>query len=550
MAISSTRKKPPPPLDKQWAWMIVLGVFIYAFFMVGLAKSYGLLLLAFQQKFEVSTAVALLPMSVSAFVYAFGAPTALIIGERITPQRVIIFGAVVGLIGLALSSLLVSMPYVIVMYGVSVGIGNSSFYGNGLVMLGKYFRKFRTLATGMGLAGASIGQFLMPLIIDHLLESYGLGGTLLIISALYFHAAISGFLFRPIESYGPEEVVKAEVKQPQANGEGQLAKTNKEFNSADKDDGIARPLLNNGPNGTLHSTDQNNIEEISNKNDADADKRYDENRSDQWDDSVDDQFYIQRRAMLTSTGSVYLVSPSVQDVSNIDEKAHKVDIAKSKSLTGWRRVIDFTVLKSYITLFFTLASFLCFFGYFNFILLLPPICQKKGFRGFENAALISACGVGDLIARISTGIFADLNLVARYKIKSFACLLCGVNIFVILFADTFYWLAFHSFMYGLVGGSYVCLMSVVLVDFVGVALMAKNLAVVLLIQGIGASLGQIFLGWVTDTTGSFTAVILICSASLVLGALLLLMYPLVRRCEDSRLDRLRKKHEQDYMTPA
>lgn len=47
-------------------------MFIYAFFMVGLAKSYGLLLMAFQKKFEVSTAMALLPMSVSAIVYAFG----------------------------------------------------------------------------------------------------------------------------------------------------------------------------------------------------------------------------------------------------------------------------------------------------------------------------------------------------------------------------------------------------------------------------------------------------------------------------------------------
>lgn len=255
---------------------------------------------------------------------------------------------------------------------------------------------------------------------------------------------------------------------------------------------MVSPLLNNGLNGAVHSTDQNNI---SNKDDADAENRFDEkSRSDQWDDSVDDQFYIQRRAMLTSTGSIYLVSPSVLDISDIDKKAHKVDPTKSKSLTGWRRIIDFSVLKSYITLFFTLASFLCFFGYFNFILLLPSICRRKGFIGFENAALISAGGVGDLIARIGTGIFADLNLVARYKIKSLACLLCGVNIFVILFADTFYWLAFHSVMYGFVGGSYVCLMSVVLVDFVGVALMAKNLAVVFLIQGIGASVGQIFLG--------------------------------------------------------
>lgn len=85
------------------------------------------------------------------------------------------------------------------------GLGNSCFYGNGLVMIGKYFRKYKTLATGLSLAGASIGQFAMPPLIEYLMETYGLGGTLLIIAALYSHSAISGALFRPIEQYEQTE---------------------------------------------------------------------------------------------------------------------------------------------------------------------------------------------------------------------------------------------------------------------------------------------------------------------------------------------------------
>lgn len=73
-------------------------------------------------------------------------------------------------------------------------------------MIGKYFRTRRSIATGLGLAGASIGQFVMPPIIEYLLETYGLSGTLLIIAALFSHCAISGALFRPIEQYGPAEV--------------------------------------------------------------------------------------------------------------------------------------------------------------------------------------------------------------------------------------------------------------------------------------------------------------------------------------------------------
>ena len=48
--------------------------------------------------------------------------------------------------------------------------------------------------------------------------------------------------------------------------------------------------------------------------------------------------------------------------------------------------------------------------------------------------------------------------------------------------------------YGFFGGAYVGLLSVVLVDMVGLALMSKNLAVILLIQGVGAAFGQPILG--------------------------------------------------------
>ncbi|CAL1543607.1 unnamed protein product [Lymnaea stagnalis] len=529
------RKKPPPPLDRHWAWMIVLGVFIFTFFMVGLGKSFGLFLMKFQNKFGASMALATMPMSVAAFIGALGSPAALIIGERFTPQRVVIVGATVGLVGIALSSLLLDMSYVIVFFGISYGVGNSSFYGNGLLMIGKYFRKYRSLATGIGLAGASIGQFVMPPVIEYLLETYGLGGTLLIISAMYFHACISGALFRPIEQYGPEEVVVPNIPEEAQNF---VAKSNEK-----EENGV--PVTLNG-----NATDRKSyvsFQDFATKDtkdlihdDPDVDKR----GSRRWSNDQDEEIFIQRRAFLASTGSIFLASPSVLDISQVDKSAHGLSsTTTAKPATGWRRVFDFSVLRSYVTLHFTLVSFLCFFGFFNFILFLPAILAQKGIEGYDKAMLLSICGVGDLIARIGTGIFADLNLIARYKIKAMACLLSGFNIFIFLFADSFPWLGFHSFLYGFLGGSYVCLMSVVIVDLVGLALMSKNLAVILLIQGVGASIGQIFLGWIRDLSGSFNIVIILCSLSMAAGGLLLLAYPFVRRREDARLMRVQAKHD-------
>lgn len=49
------------------------------------------------------------------------APCAIIIAERFTIQRVVIIGAFIGLIGIALSSLMVNMLYFTIVFGVSYG---------------------------------------------------------------------------------------------------------------------------------------------------------------------------------------------------------------------------------------------------------------------------------------------------------------------------------------------------------------------------------------------------------------------------------------------
>lgn len=54
------------------------------------------------------------------------------------------------------------------------GFGNACLFGNGFVMVGQYFSKRRSLANGLGLSGASIGQFVLPPLLQFLLDRYSL----------------------------------------------------------------------------------------------------------------------------------------------------------------------------------------------------------------------------------------------------------------------------------------------------------------------------------------------------------------------------------------
>lgn len=56
--------------------------------------------------------------------------------------------------------------------------------------------------------------------------------------------------------------------------------------------------------------------------------------------------------------------------------------------------------------------------------------------------------------------------------------------------QVYWWMAIHATLYGFFGGCYVAINSIVLIDMVGLKLMPKALGVVLLIQGLGAAIGQ------------------------------------------------------------
>jgi MFS family permease len=72
-----------------------------------------------------------------------------------------------------------------------LGFGNACLFGNGLVMLGQYFSKRRSLANGLSLSGASLGQFAIPPLLQYLLDTFSLkvsGISKFICLFYYFYA--------------------------------------------------------------------------------------------------------------------------------------------------------------------------------------------------------------------------------------------------------------------------------------------------------------------------------------------------------------------------
>ncbi|XP_052057914.1 monocarboxylate transporter 12-B-like isoform X1 [Mytilus californianus] len=495
------------PYDRGWAWMIVVGYFASSFIMVGVAKSYGILMKPLMEEFDVDITIASLGMAVGAGIYTLAAPVFVALGQHFTERSVVMFGAVFACVFISLCYFKIGIWYLIWMYGIGAGIGNSCLFGNGLVMIGSYFKRIRTVANGVALSGASVGTFVIPPLMEFLLQTYGLPGTYLILGGLYLSVAVCGALYRPLKFYTTER----------------KAGENDEKHKLLKED------LNDSTRKRTNVVQEKENQVVSNTCEPYTDLEI------QIDTEVNREKSV---SFVTSTGSLVMGSmESLAQVVQADESkklSNNITIKICGKSIVIPKIFHFSVLKMPEVVFYTIFSFLVFFGYFNFIIFMPLDAASRGFESFQKAWLVSCAGIGDLIGRIVVGIVGDLRIIERYKIIGATCIFCGINILIFNFATVFWWCAIHTTLYGFFGGAYVALTSIVLIDMVGLEIMPKAIGVILLIQGLGAAIGQPVEGAIKGRSGSFSLLNYINSSLMIIGGFFMFLYPLIRDAKKSK----------------
>ncbi|XP_064615498.1 monocarboxylate transporter 12-like [Liolophura sinensis] len=494
------RARDGPPIDGGWGWIVVIASGLSGFCMVGIAKSFGIIADELKVYFGVPQYMVAMVFAVSAILYTFAAPISMILGERFTQRKTVMFAGVIGCLGMALSSLCVDIIYVICTFGICFGIGNGFLYGNTLVMVGKYFKKRRSLASGLTLAGSSVGQFALPPLIQYFINTYTVKGALLLLGGIYFHVTFFGALLRPLSSYRPQKNAKDVELANGEVGENRTLDLTVTIEPSACAKGVNREDLCCG--------EVKSVEKENSADNSDCEK-------------------------LQSTS---LLELPINDADTPN------GLSKPCCTSGCTipKFLDFSVLKNRKCLLYSFVMFFMFFGYFNFIIFLPSIAFTRGIVEYQKAALVSVGGVSDLVARILCGFVSDLNIVQRYKIMSVCSVLVGVNILLFAWSQTFWQMAVQSGAYGFFGGGYIMLVPLVLIDFVGLDLLPRALAPVLFLQGSGAAVGQVFLGWIRDITGDFTAVLMVCGICNLIGGLSILLYPLVKKWEEERISEKNK----------
>ncbi|XP_050416442.2 monocarboxylate transporter 13-like [Patella vulgata] len=481
---------------------------------MGYIRTFGILFVEYRERFETSAVTTALTMGFSCGVQSI---TALlvhnIILEFITVRSVVAVGGFIYGINVILKVFASDITYVILTECILAGAAHGMVFSPTFVILGQYFNKYRSFATAFATCGSSLGGMLFAPMLNYLLDTEGYSGALLIYGGLMFNIIPFACLFRPLK---PKEMqTDEECSETAVTIDATLAVADVgSFYGlnliAGRSTLVAPKILSNSENNIV------------------VDKRF------PLDKNLDES--ISKSASVSHINKVILLDSvlqlSVQNRRIVDQEKDKSEIV-TKSIPGLFlkliRVFDFRLFQDYR---FLIISAFTFFGPIAVGtggLLLPPLNKEMGLHSTQSSNLLMVLAAVDLCSRFIIGIIADKNWIRKQNIVIISLIILGVSFQFVGFCTDFPRLVVFTVVMGLFSGAYFALLTVILIDIVGLAKLSPVLGFVQLYGGISSVAMFPLLGLLRDVTGSYVAAYQFLGATAFVTALILLMEPLVRR---------------------
>ncbi|XP_067670335.1 monocarboxylate transporter 12-like [Haliotis asinina] len=225
------------PIDRGWAWAILGGCFLNAMLMAGYNRSMALFFVEYLDMFGASSTTTTLIMGVKAMTKSMmSLVTMHVLLEFLGTRKTVMLGGFLTASAILSATFAPNIEVIICVHSVLAGIGHSMIHAPAIVLVGKYFKKRRGLATTTASTAISCASGLFPIFSQYLLDAYGLRGTLLIFAGLTMNMWVGASLFRPLEFYRKKSKMAemSDIKRPQT-------KDQMELDDSRPDDGSVQP---------------------------------------------------------------------------------------------------------------------------------------------------------------------------------------------------------------------------------------------------------------------------------------------------------------------
>ncbi|KAL5004575.1 hypothetical protein ScPMuIL_018031 [Solemya velum] len=479
------------PVDRGWAWMIMLALWIESFVVIGIIKSFGIFFVEFLDTYGASTSMTSMVSSVSHGAFSLSAFLCMSIGLKFfSVRRGVIAGALIMCVGFIITSFSTSIALIIFSYGIVFSLGTGLTHGPAMMMIGKYFKKKRGCANGIAMSGSSLGSLVFPIIIRYIIDEYGLQGSFILLAGVLLQVCIAGSFIRPTEFY---------------------TKSSKVCDTTFHQNETA--IMQNGttkPNEML-----SNLAQMNKKEDTEG------------------------GISLTKKCQCVSHLPQALDNSVCIEHEQPTKICMCCFVTGrcsacqkdnnkLPKIIDCSILRNNMFIYFLTLVILMSIPASTASVFIAGHARDLGIGQHQISFLLSCIGIADFVGRITLGILSDIKFMRRSRLLAFNFFVFGI-VFNIPQAFSSHESVFViAAVHGLFSTSSMSMLAVLLMEMCGLEAISNGMGIMFLVHGFEVMALLPLFGAIRDITGSYMTVFHICGSFAFVCSVCLLFEPTFR----------------------
>ncbi|XP_052086164.1 monocarboxylate transporter 12-like [Mytilus californianus] len=480
------------------------------------------------------------------------------VGIRVVGCRLLmIIGGLVLCGSYMLNALVPGIAALFIAHGVLYGIGVASTSVLIFIEINNYFERRLGFAFMVASVGGCAGSFVFPIIIQKLIDTYGLQGALLVISSILLNNVVIGALYRPFIS---RVRTKTDVPKNTKNNNTCYSSRNGELTQDDNTKRFSRKVAENPiAEYSLSVDDVANYYEPEVASDGFNDyksyvkliatrKRKPRSYSESCETTCVgvDSTKLQKTVFpkidifgglgtASSFCSVYSLNVLRQQEIKPDIKPDsKSDSASESGSCSCYDIIDFRILKNRHLLLLLFMCLVSVAGCGLIVIYIPPFAKDHDIPNDKIAILVTLMGVFDLVSRFALAWISDSKRIRRDYILGCCLGITGLAVMFNPLYTNFESFVVFSIIYGSFGNVYFSYAPLLLRDCVGSDRYPTAFSLMIQVHGIAFVGFTPLLGLARDLTGSYTLTFYIMGAGILLGSVAVFCEPIFQWLENKR----------------
>ncbi|CAG9577565.1 unnamed protein product [Danaus chrysippus] len=546
------------PPDGRWGWCVLVGATLVNILIPGTIKSFGVLLVEFNDVFNSSPAASSGIVALCYFLYSSLGPISSILSVKWSYRTVTLIGGCFAAFGMIFSSWAFSITYLYFSFGAMVGTGAGLAFPPTVYIVTSYFVRLRGLANGICMSGSAFGSIILPPILRILLETYGYKGAVLILGGIMLNVWAAALLFQPVEEHmvkkykeieedGPQDEILFEEEEP--IDEYDMTVINEKINGNEKE-----PVRNVSQS---HVNSTQNLRQNVSKRKLSYTRPITKNTMSSTSIAMDAQdmkkigsqeTFARRlsacKRNVSTTSFAYISTPFHGSTLSAFEKPNEfasqfslksltesvADVAyccfcckKSKKPS---KFFDVTLLTDPTYLVILISSSTVAISCTNFIILLPSHAQNIGFDKAKGAYLLSTVSALDLVGRIGGSTLCDLNIMPKAFYFVGGLVFSGLTLATIPFLESYIAISVFCALFGLASGVNNGVTTLVMAEILGVDRLMSTYGISLFVNGLLQLVGPPICGIWYQHDKNFVHMFVTFGMIFIAGASLWLFMPL------------------------